>query len=49
MFLWLATGVALVLLVLAIAALVRARRLARVEDRLFARYRQLRAELGMDR
>jgi hypothetical protein len=48
LFLWIATTVALVLLVLSIRALVRARRLGREEDRLFARYRQLRAELGTD-
>jgi hypothetical protein len=48
-FFWIATAVALVLLLLALRALVRARRLARDEDRLFARYRQLRSELGLDR
>jgi hypothetical protein len=47
-FLWVATAAALVLLVLALRALVRARRLARDEDRLFARYRRVRAELGLD-
>jgi hypothetical protein len=47
-FLWIATTVAIALLVLAIAALVRARRLAREEDRLFARFREVRAELGLD-
>jgi hypothetical protein len=48
LFLWIATAAALILLLLSIRALVRARRLARDEDRLFARYRQLRAELGID-
>ncbi len=47
-FLWIATAVAMILLLLAIRALVRARRLARDEDRLFARYRWVRAELGID-
>ncbi len=48
LFLWIATVVAVILLVLSIRALLRARRLGREEDRLFARYRQLRAELGVD-
>jgi hypothetical protein len=48
MFLWVATAVAVVLLVLAIRAFARARRLAREEDRLFARYREVRAGLGLD-
>ena len=48
LFLWVATAVTIVLLVLGIAALVRARRLARVEDRLFARYRELRGKLGLE-
>jgi hypothetical protein len=47
-FLWIATAVALLLLALALRSLLRARRLARAEDRLFARYRELRAELGLD-
>jgi hypothetical protein len=46
-FLWLATAVALVLLALAVRALVRARRLAREEDRLFARFRDVRDGLGL--
>jgi hypothetical protein len=46
---WIASALAVVLLVLAARALVRARRLSREEDRLFARFRQLRAELGIDR
>jgi hypothetical protein len=48
-FLWIATAVTLVLLFLGIRSLVRARRLAREEDRLFARFRELRAALGLDR
>ncbi len=48
-FLWIATAVAVILLALAIRALARARRLGADEDRLFARYQQLRAELGLDR
>jgi hypothetical protein len=48
-FMWIATGVAILLLLLALRALVRARRLARDEDRLFARYRQLRADLGLEK
>ncbi len=49
MFLYLAAALAVILLVLGIVSLVRARRLGREEDRLFARLRQLRAELGFDR
>lgn len=49
LFLWIATAVALFLLVQGIVALVRARRLGREEDRLFSRMRQLRAQLGFDR
>jgi heme exporter protein D len=48
LFLWIATLVTLVVLVLAVASLVRARRLTREEDRLFARFRALRAQLGID-
>ena len=48
LFLWIATVVTLSLLVVGIVSLLRARRLAREEDRLFARYRTLRAELGLD-
>jgi heme exporter protein D len=48
LFLWAATAVTLVLLAAGVASLLRARRLAREEDRLFARYRTLRAELGLD-
>jgi hypothetical protein len=43
-----ATVCTVALLALAIRALLRARRLMREEDVLFARYRQLRAELGLD-
>jgi hypothetical protein len=49
LFLWIATAVAVVLLVLAIRALARSRRLAREEDRLFARFREVRAALGLER
>ena len=48
LFLWIATAVTLVLLLVGIVSLVRARRLAREEDRLFARYVELRAALGLD-
>ena len=48
LFLWIATAVAVVLLILAIRALARARRFAREEDRLFARFREVRAELGLE-
>ena len=48
LFLWIATAVTLVLLVVGIVSLLRARKLAREEDRLFARFRALRAELGLD-
>jgi hypothetical protein len=48
-FLWIAMAVAVVLLVLAVRALVRARRLGREEDRLFARYREVRSGMGLDR
>jgi hypothetical protein len=49
LFLWIATAVTLVLLTLAVGSLLRARRLAREEDRLFARFRALRAELGIQK
>ena len=48
LFLWIAAAVAIVLLLLAIRALVRSRRLMREEDALFARYRALRATLRLD-
>ncbi len=47
-FLYLATVVALVLLVLAIRSFVHARRMMREEDALFARLRALRGALGLD-
>lgn len=48
LFLIVAATATIVLLSLAIRSLLRARRLAREEDRLFARYRQLRDQLGID-
>jgi hypothetical protein len=48
-FLWIATAVTFVLLVLGIRSLLRAQTLAREEDRLFARLKELRAALGHDR
>ena len=48
LFLWIATAVTVALLTLAVVSLVRARRLAREEDRLFARFRALRDQLGID-
>src|SRR5512142_299230 len=41
LFLWIATAVTLAVLVFAISALLRARRLAREEDALYARFRAL--------
>jgi heme exporter protein D len=49
LFLWIAMAVTVVLMVLGIVSLVKARRLTEEEDRLFARYRELRAALGLDR
>jgi hypothetical protein len=49
LFLWIAAAAALVLLALAVRALLASRRLSRDEDRLFERFRRLRAELGLDR
>ncbi len=49
LFLLLATALTLVLLGLAIRGLVRARALMRDEDALFARFRAVRARLGLDR
>jgi hypothetical protein len=49
LFFLLAMTLAIVLLGLAIRGLVRARALMRDEDALFARYRALRARLGLDR
>lgn len=48
LFLWIASAVTLVVLALAVASLLRARRLAREEDALYARYARLRADLGLD-
>jgi hypothetical protein len=48
LFLWIAGTVAVVLLVLAIRAFVKARWLMRDEDARWARYRELRATLGLD-
>ena len=48
LFLWVATVVTLVILSLGIASLLRARRLAREEDRLFARFRELRGKLELE-
>ena len=47
-FLYLAIAAALVLLLLAIRSFLRARRLMREEDALFARLRALRGTLGLD-
>ena len=44
----LAAGVALVLAVVTVRAFVRARRTMRVEDRDFARLREIRARLGIE-
>jgi hypothetical protein len=48
MFLLVAGTVAVILLLLCVRAFVRSRRLMREEDALFARYRELRAGLGLD-
>jgi hypothetical protein len=48
LFLWIAGTITIALLVGGIVTLVRARRIGREEDRLFARFQQLRAELGLD-
>jgi len=48
LFLWVATVVTLVILSLGIASLLRARRLAREEDRLFTRFRELRGKLELE-
>jgi len=47
-FLWLTMAVAVVLLSLAVLSLLRSRRLAREEDLLFARFRELRRALGIE-
>jgi heme exporter protein D len=48
LFLWIAGAVAILLLLVAIRSFARARRLMREEDAEWARYRQLRSELGLD-
>ncbi|HEY6004371.1 MAG TPA: hypothetical protein VIV57_15955 [Anaeromyxobacter sp.] len=48
LFLWIAGAVAILLLLVAIRSFSRARRLMREEDVQWARYRRLRAELGLD-
>jgi hypothetical protein len=48
-FLWIATALTVVLLLLGIRSLLRARKLAREEDLLIARFRELRTALGLDR
>jgi hypothetical protein len=47
-FLWIATVVAVALLLLAIRSFFTARRLGRAEDAKWVRYRQIRAVLGLD-
>jgi hypothetical protein len=49
LFFYLALAVTIVVLLLAIRGFLRTRRLMREEDALFARYRTLRATLGLDR
>ena len=48
LFFWIATIVTLVIFSLGIASLLRARRLAREEDRLFTRFRELRGKLELE-
>jgi heme exporter protein D len=48
LFLWVAMGVALVLLALSIRYFLQARTLMREEDACYARYRTLRTALGLD-
>lgn len=48
LFLWAATAVAVILLVLAIRSFRRTRRLQREEEALYARYRALRETLRLD-
>jgi hypothetical protein len=48
LFLYVATTITVVLLVVAVRWLLEARRRAREEDRLFARFRELRATLGLE-
>jgi hypothetical protein len=47
LFLYVATAVTIVLLLAGITALLKARRLGKEEDRLFTRFRELRATLGL--
>ena len=49
LFLYLAMAATILLLLLSIRGFLRTRRLMREEDALFARYRALRATLGLDR
>jgi len=48
LFFWIASVVTLVVLALGVASLLRARRLAREEDRLFTRFRELRGKLELE-
>ncbi|HEY6098979.1 MAG TPA: hypothetical protein VIW03_06095 [Anaeromyxobacter sp.] len=48
LFLWMVTAAAVVLLCFAIRSFVKSRRLMRDEDVRYARYRELRARLGLD-
>lgn len=48
LFLWIATVLTLAVLAFAVSAFLRARRLGREENALYARFRQLRAMLGLD-
>jgi hypothetical protein len=48
LFFWIASVVTLVVLALGVASLLRARRLAREEDRLFVRFRELRGKLELE-
>ena len=48
LFFWIASVVTLVVLALSVASLLRARRLAREEDRLFVRFRELRGKLELE-
>ncbi len=48
LFLYVAAAITIALLLAGLAALFKARRLGKEEDQLFARFRQVRAELGLD-
>lgn len=48
LFLYVAATITVALLLGGIVAMLKARRLGREEDRLFARFRQLRADLGLE-